>query len=124
MTQYTYDIDSFSDLHKDAFGFRRRGENYARWLETASPDELQAEWDYLLSVLDARITEDERQAAEALKAFKVELAWMLDNGADSVETCVRWLHDTYSTSGDSEYLDYKLGVKYGTIKNLLETGVC
>lgn len=124
MNQYTYDIDSFSDLHKDAFGFRRRGENFANWLETASPDELQAEWDYLLGALDQRIAEDELFAAQALERFKAELDWMLRIGADSVETCVRWLHDTYSTSGDSEYLDYKLGVKYGTIKKLLETGVC
>jgi len=41
-TTYTYDIYSFSDLHKDAYG-RRPGNYYYEWLEAATNEERQKE---------------------------------------------------------------------------------
>lgn len=120
--QYTYDVDSFSDLHKDAYGFRPSGSFY-QWMNAATPDELQAEWDSLLRSLEYSIREQEDRETECLQSLEKEIAWMLNNGADSVATCVRWLDDMYNTDGDYMYLDYKLGVKYGTIAKLVNSEV-
>ena len=120
MTKYTYDVDSFSDLHKDAYGFRPRGEAFYNWLETATPAQLQAEWDRLVEMVVESIRHEEERQGEAIVELQKEITWMLHNGADSVTTCVRWLHEAYTTGGDNMYLDYHLGVKYGTIDRLLE----
>ena len=116
--QYTYDIDSFSDLYKETHGFRPTA-SYYEWLDRASQDELQAEWDYLLQVGEANFREEERQKAEAHEQLMAHIERVTrDNNVD-VETCVRWMHDAEGTDGDNEYLDYKLGVKYGTVAKLL-----
>jgi hypothetical protein len=48
---YSYRIDLFSDLHKDAFGYRPRD---AWWesLRGSGPDRLQSIWDRLCDTLD------------------------------------------------------------------------
>ena len=119
MSKYTYDIDSFSDLYKDSHGFRPSA-GYYEWLDRASADELQAEWDYLIRVLDANLNEEARQQAEALEDLNRRLAQIMTINKVCMATAIRWMHDAYDTNGDNEYLDYKLGVKYGTIKGFLK----
>ena len=118
MTTYTYDIDSFSDLYKESHGFRPSAGFYER-LDRSSPDELQAEWDYLLKVLDINLREEERQQAEAHEELMVRLELLAASNKVDVKTVIRWFHDAESTNGDNEYLDYRLGVKYGTVASLL-----
>jgi hypothetical protein len=43
---------------------------------------------------------------------------MSDNKVD-VATAIRWMDDAYGTNGDYQFLDYYLGVKYGTIEGML-----
>lgn len=114
---YTYDIDSFSDLHKEARGFRP-SETYYQWLSEASPKELQEEWDMLVNSADLRYQEEVLRLEDGATRLKASIQEMLSIGAQSIKDCIRWLHDAYETNGDNEYLDYKLGVKYGTIQNL------
>jgi len=48
---YSYRIDGFSDLHKDALGYRPRD----TWWESlwgSGPDRLQRIWDHLCDTLD------------------------------------------------------------------------
>ena len=118
MTKYTYDIDSFSDLYKEAHGFRPSG-HYYYMLDMATADQLQAEWDYLLQVSEANFREDERQKAEAYEALMIRLKSLAAANRVDVKTIIRWFHDAESTNGDNEYLDYRLGVKYGTVASLL-----
>lgn len=52
---YTFDDNQFSDLYKEAFGFRPDSE-YFEWLEQCSAAEKQCEWDHLIrmvNILDA-----------------------------------------------------------------------
>lgn len=120
MSKYTYDIDSFSDLYKDSYGFRPSAGFY-EWLSEASADELQAKWDYLIRVIDANFNEQERQQAEALEDLNRRMAQIMTVNRVSMATAIRWMHDAYDTNGDNEYLDYKLGVKYGTVNGLLQS---
>jgi hypothetical protein len=117
-TTYTYDVDSFSDLYKASHGFRP-GASYYEWLAVASPDDLQEEWDFQCRLLDAEMTRQEEEQGEALQRLKAELASTTSSNNVSVATAIRWMHDAYQTNGDNEYLDYKLGVKYGTIEGML-----
>lgn len=118
MAKYTYDIDGFSDLYKEAHGFRPSG-HYYYMLDMATADQLQAEWDYLLKLLDINLREEERQQAEAHEQLMARLESLATTNKVDIKTVIRWLHDAESTGGDNEYLDYRLGVKYGTVAKLL-----
>jgi hypothetical protein len=114
----TYDIYSFSDLHKDAYG-RRPGNYYYEWLENSTDAERQAEWDFLCRTADQRELDRLQEEADALVRLEAQLAkTMADNRVD-MATAIRWLDDAYSTNGDYQFLDYYLGVKYGTIEGML-----
>jgi hypothetical protein len=117
-TTYTYDIHYFSDLHKDAYGFRP-SQGFYEWMQTATPDELQAEWNWLCQSAEL---EDRRRAeaeANALTNLEAHLAkTMADHRVDKA-TAIRWLDDAYGTQGDCHYLDFHLGVAYGTVERLL-----
>ena len=61
---YTFDEDTVSDLHKDAYGFRPSGCWWGNW-NTMSDAEKQEEWDQLIVSMVAREEsrkEGERQA--------------------------------------------------------------
>jgi len=57
---YTFDDNAFSDLHKDAFGFRP-GENYWTWMGAASDDDKQKEWDFLIRTMHQRMKEEHEE---------------------------------------------------------------
>ena len=117
-TYGTYDVDSFSDLYKEANG-RRPGQYFWEWVNKASPEELQLEWNFLCKEADLRLLEQEAAYSACLLEFEQQMtAWKKDYGV-ATDTAVRWLHDAYGTQGDNEYLDYHLGVPYGTINKYL-----
>ena len=115
---YSYDIYSFSDLHKDAYG-RRPGNYYYEWLEKATDEERQKEWDFLCSTADQRDRDRLQEESSALVRLEAQLAkTCADNKVDRA-TAIRWLDDAYGTNGDYQFLDYYLGVAYGTIEGML-----
>jgi len=115
---FTYDIYSFSDLHKDAYG-RRPGNYYYEWLENTTDEERQAEWDFLCRTADQRELARQQDEAASLELLEIQLTkTMADNKVDRA-TAIRWLDDAYGTRGDYQFLDYYLGVKYGTIEGML-----
>lgn len=112
MSKYSFSNDLISDLHKDAFGFRPKG-NYYVWWESLSDDEKQAEWDSLYETLVAR-EESERHAEErAIVNLDQRIASLMHHGARSREMAIRWLDEAYETGGDVSFLEYQLGVPYG-----------
>ena len=56
-TTYTYSTELWSDLHKDARGYRPSAQDYYNWLNY-SPDEKQVIWDGLLAELQRSIEDD------------------------------------------------------------------
>jgi len=117
-TTYTYDVYSFSDLHKDAYG-RRPGNYYFEWLEKATDAERQVEWDFLCRTADQRERERLEDQAKAWVEFDHLVERMMDDNRIGRADAVRWLHDAHRTGGDNQYLDYSLGVAYGTIDKFL-----
>lgn len=115
MSNFTYDDDTFSDLHKDAYGFRPRGAAYARW-EAMTPAEKQAEWDYLCNVLERNQLEERRQELEAAIAFERRVEETIKTGAGDRETAIRWIKDAENVLGDydeNDALCWAVGLPFG-----------
>ena len=84
---YTYDEDIFSDLHKDAYGFRPRGHEF---YDTA-PARKQEIWDYTCEVVEDNIAAEKEHEARAIRDFEQEIQNMIELGADGRETALHWM---------------------------------
>lgn len=114
-TTYTFDDNTYSDLHKEAYGFRPR---QSGWYD-AAPEEKQREWDYLIEVAQRRALEEEMEEQRAALEFESRIQELIAYGAGDRATAIRWLDDAYETNGDMGYLEYKLGLPY----HYLEKGI-
>ena len=101
----------YSDMHKDAYGFRPRNDVSAWTLE-----DFEAEF----AIMQKTIKEDmEREAAEqeqAVHDLEMRIQSLMMMGAKSRDMAINWLHQAYDTNGDDEYLCYHLNVPYGYFK--------
>jgi hypothetical protein len=65
MTIYTFDMNAFSDLHKDVYGYRPSIDNHPFY--SASNAERQIIWDNMVDELDHVIACEERREKESVK---------------------------------------------------------
>lgn len=118
MTEYTFSYDLFSDVYKDAHGFRPR--NHRFYDADTTDAERQRIWDYTLAEVERAIEEDRRLERLAIERFEKRIADLISIGAGDRETAVRWIRDTY-TDGDYEervsFIEFDLGLPYGYIAN-------
>ena len=120
--QYTFDENIVSDLYKEAYGFRPRADFWSQW-DSADNDGKEAIWCQLCD--DARFeAERERRDqldAEATFERHVERTIRLVAGSTR-EDAIRYMHDSFDTNGDVEYLEYLLGVRYGYLSGSVKVG--
>lgn len=112
---HTYSDELYSDLHKDARGFRPGESGYNYWT-SLSPAEKQIQWDGLIRELDQRYAEEQAAEKSAIERFEAQIAAWIQAGARTRETAIRWIHDAEDTNGDGDYLCYRLGLPYGYVK--------
>ena len=112
MSNYSFSDDLISDLHKDAYGFRPKGDYFA-WWESCSDDEKQAEWDSLLDAFRRREAEEQELEQAAVVDLEYRISSLMEHGARNREMAVRWLAEAFETNGDVSYLEWNLGVPYG-----------
>ena len=113
---YTFDADILSDLHKDAYGFRPRSEEFWAAWDSADDDGKQRIWDDLLDAVDRAIETEREYQQMAIAEFESWVAQTMSIVFDSTrEDCIRMMHDAHQTHGDVEYLEHCLGVPYGYI---------
>lgn len=117
MPTYTYDLYGFGELHKDAYGFRP-SELYYTWMQTATPNELQAEWDRLIKAAELAIEEDKRRQKEAVESFEALVQKTIDAGAGDRQTALRWIMDRSNCNGDWDLLCYEYGLPYNYFKKM------
>jgi len=109
---YTFDEDTVSDLHKDAYGFRPRGNFWSAWA-AFNADQRQALWDSMMGTAE-RTCELERESQRACEHdFQCRITSLQHLGARDFDMALRWLHDAYDTQGDDEYLEFRLGLGFG-----------
>jgi hypothetical protein len=115
---YTFDEDTVSDLHKDAYGFRPKTNFWNAW---NSYDEQQKQdlWDSMCGTLERNLELEREMEDEAAVHFENTLATMMHVGAKSKEMAIGWLHDAHDTNGDDNYLEFKFGLRYGYIQKTL-----
>jgi len=120
---YTYDETIFSDLHKDAYGFRPRGHNFY----TATPAEKQKIWDTTILDMEAAQEAEIAREKECEKEFKNQISKVIEAGAGNRITALRWMTstETFYHSQSVEGWVYKQGIlftDYGRelVKELME----
>ena len=104
-----------SDAHKDAYGFRPRG-NWERYSEM-SIEELHAEADKLSVAVADAIEEEDLARHEAAVRFEQLVDQTIANGAADRATALRWIFEaediteTVDMYGGS-YASYHFGLNY------------
>ena len=113
--RFTYDDNTYSDLHKDAYGFRPRNDGW----DQLSPVGKQIRWESLCEALDRRIAEDEAAEAAAVERFEARTHDLVAYyGAHDHGTAIRWIVEGLMLSAadlafyGGEYVCYTLGLPY------------
>jgi hypothetical protein len=70
---YTFDTNIVSDLHKDAYGFRPKGNFWDRW-NAATDDQKQVIWDGLVIDLEQEIEREKAADEAAVADFNAKVA--------------------------------------------------
>ena len=120
--QYTFDENIVSDLYKEAYGLRPREYFWSEW-EEATNDRKQAIWDDLLDTADREAEREREMQIEAEHDVEDRIRFIMSTIAGCTrEDAIRHLHDAYDTHGDTEYLEFNLGVRYGYLSGSLKVG--
>ncbi len=126
MTKFTFDYNTFSDLHKDAFGFRPRNHRFYSTLTT--DEQRQEDWDYTCKCLDAEMERMENAEIQSDLYFEERIESAILSGADDRKTAIRWIFQSDNVSNFDTvygfgYVQYNYGIseKYrAEITTLLE----
>ena len=87
---YTFDDNIFSDLHKDAYGFRPR---YHKYYESSN-DEKQEIWNDLVDYVDQQEADARQCAKEAIIRWEDRIEDVIKIGAGDRKTALRWITGT------------------------------
>ena len=120
--QYTFDMDLFSDLHKEAYGMRP-GPSFYDDLQSMTDEQKQGVWDHLFDAARDRADEEHQEHLRAEAQVEKDIASMMSTVSGCTrEDAIRYLHDQHDTNGDREYLEYCLGVRYGYLTGSVYVG--
>ena len=105
----------YSDMHKDAYGFRPRGE----WTNM-STEALISDMEYFGKLIDASVAEEAIAEAKAVEALGARLASLIEMGAPNRATAMRWelesQGDVLTLQSDAQfdigYYCYCMGMPY------------
>lgn len=125
-TVFTFSDDTFSDLHKEVYGFRPRGTIMDNW-NSMEPAQKQNRWDHLCVELEENTRFEEEQAARASDRFEVRVQDVIKLGANDRATALRWMTqgEDFCHGQDVEHFVWSQGIlftDYGRklIKELME----
>jgi len=109
---FTYDEELFSDLHKDAYGFRPRIHNFYE----STPEEKQKIWDATILDMNAEQEAEEARTATKLEEFEAEVNMDINTfGAGDRATALKWITDgdrVFYSRQDVEGWVYNRGILF------------
>ena len=119
---YDFDDNIFSDLHKDAYGFRPRGHEYYE----AAPARKQEIWVKVCEDLEAAQEEEARREQEAVAEFKAQITKVIEAGAGNRITALRWMTstETFYHSQDVEHWVFNQGFLFTAYGRELVEELC
>lgn len=101
----------FSDLYKDAYGFRPRGVTFD------TEEELLAEIEYLQGMVERQIEEKREEEKRASIEFEELISNLVQSGAGDKKTAIRWLMDS-DNFYDEGHVEYEFGLPYGYLREV------
>ena len=105
----------YSDMHKDAYGFRPRFD-YSTW----TLEQFNAEFEQMGRTIEADNKVEKENQEKAAHDFEMRVLSLMQVGAKNRAMAVRWIHEAEGSNGDDEYLCFLLGLPYSYFK---KTGV-
>ena len=122
---FTYSEELYSDLHKEAYGFRPRGESYANWFKM-TPEQKQADWNYMCAILEENELQRKAQEAQALAEWKVDIARIMGVCGWTKKRAIRHDMESHDAGGSSGSYDvgfycYKRGLPYSVERYISRT---
>ena len=105
----------YSDMHKDAYGFRPRFD-YNTW----TLEKFNAEFELMGRIIEDDNKVKQETQAQAAHDFEMRVLSLLQTGAKDRAMALRWIHEAEGSNGDNEYLCFLLGLPYSYFK---KTGV-
>jgi hypothetical protein len=104
---------TYSDFHKDAYGFRPRGIDTSTW----TLEDFDREFAVFARVCEQNRIEREAAEAEAIIRFEDRVLNLMHTGTNR-ERVIAWLMDAESANGDFEYFCFTQGLPYGYFKEV------
>jgi len=104
---------TYSDFHKDAYGFRPRGIDTSTW----TLEDFEKEFAVFARVCEQNRIEREAAEAEAIIRFEDRVLNLMHTGTNR-ERVIAWLMDAESANGDFEYFCFTQGLPYGYFKEV------
>lgn len=118
---YTYSEQLYSDLYKDARGYRPTAENIAFW-DSLTQDSKQSYWDSLILEMEANEENVRKQKARAETEFESEVEKLLKLGAvnrdAAISIMVHFRDDKEYIYGDPDYLCFLLHLPYNYLNGV------
>lgn len=103
----------YSDMHKDAYGFRPRNDVRDWTLE-----DFEATFAILQKVIKEDMEREEAEQQQAVTLFEQQVAATIAAGARDRETALRWIMQSSDADGDWEYFCFLNNLPYGYFKSL------
>ena len=103
---------TYSDFHKDAYGFRPRND-VSNW----TLEDFDREFAVFARVCEQNRIQEEAAEAEASVRFEDRVTNLMHTGTNRARV-VAWLMDAEGANGDYEYFCFTQGLPYGYFKEL------
>ena len=103
----------YSDMHKDAYGFRPRFD-YNSW----TLEQFNAEFETMGNIIEADNMVEKENQEKAAHDFELRLLSLMQVGAKNRKMALRWIHEAEGSDGDDEFLCFLLGLSYGYFKKV------
>jgi hypothetical protein len=103
---------TYSDFHKDAYGFRPRND-VSNW----TLEDFDREFAVFARVCEQNRIQEEAAEAEAIVRFEDRVTNLMHTGTNRARV-IAWLMDAEGVNGDYEYFCFTQGLPYGYFKEL------
>ena len=119
MATQRFDANIYSDLHKDAYGFRPRMD-YSVYTD----EELDALWDQACDDLEREMERERQAELKAREDFEADIQLHIEHGAPSRLDAILWMFDQWCddraygeiTSQDVEHFFWDRGLSMELIQ--------
>jgi hypothetical protein len=103
---------TYSDFHKDAYGFRPRND-VSDW----TLEDFDREFAIFARVCEENRIQEEAAEAEAIVRFEDRVTNLMHTGTNR-QRVIAWLMDAEGANGDFEYFCFTQGLPYGYFKEM------